>query len=132
MNIAITGTGSAVPNGRPVTNAELVRYGYLHMSPKEIEDMTGVAQRHMTSKNPYLPTTTLAAIASERAIANSCLSPEMIDYIIFATMTPDSPSPQATNLQLAIGAKNAVVDTIEAACAGFVRALFHGLNMILA
>jgi 3-oxoacyl-[acyl-carrier-protein] synthase-3 len=86
--LTIIGTGRYVP-GAPVTNDALARV--MDTSDEWIKQRTGIAQRH------YAPEGTgasdLAAEASRRAIAQAGLTPADIDYIIFATMTPDYPFP---------------------------------------
>ena len=69
----------------------------------------------------------MAAVAGKHAIACAGLNPEDIDVVILATCTPDSIVPSAgAHVQKKIGAVNASVYDVNAACAGFVYALEQG------
>ena len=69
----------------------------------------------------------MAAVAGQHAIACAGLTPEDIDVVILATCTPDSIIPSAAaHVQRKLGAVNASVYDINAACAGFVYALEQG------
>ena len=66
----------------------------------------------------------MATVAGQHAIACAGLTPEEIDVVILATCTPDSIVPSAAaHVQKKLGAINASVYDINAACAGFVYAL---------
>ncbi|MCA9581603.1 MAG: 3-oxoacyl-ACP synthase, partial [Myxococcales bacterium] len=52
-----------------------------------IRQRTGIAQRHFAPEG--VGCSDLAVEASKRAIASAGLHPQDIDYIVFATMTPD-------------------------------------------
>ncbi len=95
--LTIVGTGRYVP-GEPVTNEMLARV--MDTSDDWIRQRTGIGQRHFAPEG--VGASDLAVVASQRAIASAGLSPEDIDYIIFATMTPDFPFPGPGGL---LGAK---------------------------
>jgi len=95
--LTIVGTGRYVP-GEPVTNEMLARV--MDTSDEWIRQRTGIAQRHFAPEG--VGASDLAVIASQRAIASAGLTPADIDYIIFATMTPDLPFPGPGGL---LGAK---------------------------
>jgi 3-oxoacyl-[acyl-carrier-protein] synthase-3 len=95
--LTIVGTGRFVP-GEPVTNDILARV--LDTSDEWIRQRTGISQRHFAPEG--VGASDLAVIASQRAIASAGLEPDDIDYIVFATMTPDYPFPGPGGL---LGAK---------------------------
>ena len=73
----------------------------------------------------------LRQFAAKRLVEKSNISPESIEFIIVATMTPDAASPSCASLvQGAIGATNAFAFDISAACSGFVFALSTGLKNV--
>lgn len=82
--LAILGTGSFVP-GRAYTNDDLARV--METDDAWIRQRTGIGQRHYAPEG--VGASDLAVEASKRALENAKLSPEDIDYILFATMTPD-------------------------------------------
>src|SRR5262249_50908679 len=83
-SLSSVGTCSYLP-GRPYTNHDLARV----MDPSDawIQQRTGIAQRHYAPEG--VGAADLALEASTRALAAAKLAPEDIDYILFATMTPD-------------------------------------------
>lgn len=59
------------------------------------------------------------------------ISADEIDFIIVATITPDSMMPStAARVQANIGAKNAFAFDLTAACSGFIFALSTGEKFI--
>jgi len=95
--LTIVGTGRYVP-GEPVTNEMLSRV--MDTSDEWIRQRTGISQRHFAPEG--VGASDLAVVASQRAIASAGLAPSDIDYILFATMTPDYPFPGPGGL---LGAK---------------------------
>jgi 3-oxoacyl-[acyl-carrier-protein] synthase-3 len=74
----------------------------------------------------------MAANAALRAMKNGGITPEQIDLIIVATITPDMPFPATACLvQQKIGARRAASFDIEAACSGFIFALEIGQQFIM-
>jgi len=86
--ITIIGTGSYAP-GTPVPNEALSRV--MDTNDEWIKQRTGISQRHFAPDG--VGASDLAVEASRRAIESAGIAPEEIDYIIFATMTPDYPFP---------------------------------------
>lgn len=86
--LTIVGTGRYLP-GEPVTNDMLARV--MDTSDEWIRKRTGIAQRHYAQEG--VGASDLAVVACQRAIAKAGISAHEIDYIIFATMTPDLPFP---------------------------------------
>lgn len=82
---------------------------------------------------PDQSTADLIVPAAEKALARAELTAEDLDLIIIATDTPDFISPPtAAVVQHRLGAKNAGIFDLNAACAGFITALSVGNNFISA
>ena len=95
-----------------------------------IQKRTGIQTRRYAKE---LTTTDLAIKAAQKLLEESAIKPEEIEFVIVATMTPDTMSPScAAKVQGAIGANNAFAFDISAACAGFVFALSTGIKMLSA
>lgn len=82
--ITIIGSGRHVP-GEPVTNEALARV--MDTDDAWIRQRTGIQQRHFAPEG--VGASDLAVEAARKAIASAGIEPGEIDYIIFATMTPD-------------------------------------------
>src|SRR5690606_18113536 len=66
----------------------------------------------------------LGTIAANKALKNAGLTPNDIDLIIVATITPDMNFPStACIIQHNLGAVKAAAFDLEAACSGFLYAL---------
>lgn len=91
-HLTIVGTGHHVP-GQPVPNSALTRV--MNTNDAWIRKRTGIAQRHFAA--PSEGPTDLAVPAAQRALADAGLSAQDVDYVIFATMTPETfiPGPGA-------------------------------------
>lgn len=95
-----------------------------------IQKRTGIQTRRYAKE---LTTSDLAIKAAQKLLEESAIKPEEIEFIIVATMTPDTMSPScAAKVQGAIGANNAFAFDISAACAGFVFALSTAVKMLSA
>ena len=102
----------------------------LDTSDEWIQKRTGIQSRRYARE---LTTSDLAIKAAQKLLEESAIHPEEIEFVIVATMTPDSMSPScAAKVQGAIGATNAFAFDISAACAGFVFALSTGIKMLSA
>ena len=84
MGFEIIGTGHYVP-GEPVPNARLSKV--MDTSDEWIHQRSGIRQRHFAGEGQGA--SDLALEAAKRAIESARISPKEIDYILFATMTPD-------------------------------------------
>ena len=103
---------------------------HLDTSDEWIKKRTGIQSRRYAKE---LTTSDLAIKAAQKLLEEYEIKPEEIEFIIVATMTPDSMSPScAAKVQGAIGAINAFAFDISAACAGFVFALSTGVKMLSA
>lgn len=115
----ISGTGSYLPE-KQLTNDDIVKM--VDTNADWILERTGIHTRNVAA--PKQNTTDLAYIASQRALESSGLSAQDIDFIIFATVSPDQVMPSAACiLQAKLGVKNIGAIDISAACTGFVYAL---------
>jgi 3-oxoacyl-[acyl-carrier-protein] synthase-3 len=124
---SILSVGSYVPE-RVLDNAELEKL--VDTSNEWIMSRTGISERRIASKHET--TSDLASRAAMRALECAKVSPEEIDLIIVATITPDMPFPSTACLvQRKIGATRAAAFDIEAACSGFIYALEIGQQFIM-
>jgi 3-oxoacyl-[acyl-carrier-protein] synthase-3 len=85
-NSKITGLGYFVPENI-VTNNDLSKFMYT--SDEWIEERTGIKERRWIDPKTGETTSTMAVKASKIAIERSGLKKQDIDFIIFATLSPD-------------------------------------------
>ena len=83
IGVRITGTGSYLPE-RVVTNKELETI--VDTTDDWIRTRTGIEQRHFAADDE--PTSALGAAAAERALDAAGMTPEEVELIIVATITP--------------------------------------------
>ncbi len=95
--ITIVGTGRHVP-GRPIQNDELSRV--MDTSDEWIRPRSGIAQRHFVAEGEGV--SDMAALAAQKALQAANVDRAEIDYVIFATMTPEHVFPGSGAL---LGAK---------------------------
>ena len=126
-NPYIIGLGSAHPP-TVVTNAQICQafgpeFGYV--TPSWIERKTGIRERRVSRHGHHDETlSALAYKACTKALQHASVSAEQVDQIIFATCTPQTLIPStACRLQHQLGAVNAHVFDLNAACSGFLYAL---------
>ncbi len=116
---SIIGTGSYMPE-KILTNEELSKI--VDTSDEWITSRTGIKERRIAGENEA--TSDIASEAARRAMQSAGVTPEEIDLIVVATVTPDMAFPStACFVQKKIGASNAVCFDISAACSGFLYAL---------
>lgn len=84
-HLTIAGSGRYLP-GKPVTNDALTRV--MNTNDAWIQQRTGIAQRHFAG--PDEGPTDLAVPAAELALRDAGIEKDAVDYIIFATMTPET------------------------------------------
>lgn len=123
IGVRLCGTGSCLPEGT-LTNNDLTRL--METSDEWIVQRTGIRQRYKIDESKGECTAQMAAGALTRAIADSRLTPDDIDLVICATMTPEMKCP-ATACLVAhrAGVRKAGAFDLNAACSGFV----FGLNV---
>ncbi len=119
MRAVITGTGMYVPP-LVVDNHTLGRI--MDTTDEWIRVRTGIEERRFAEAG--ISSSQIALPAARQAIAEAGLEPSDIDYLIFATMTPDYYFPgSAPFLQRELGLRHIPCLDIRQQCAGFVYAL---------
>jgi 3-oxoacyl-[acyl-carrier-protein] synthase-3 len=118
-SVGIVATGFYVPK-KVLTNFDLEKM--IDTTDKWIRTRTGVRERRIADDNEA--TSDLAIEAARRALEDAQVSPQEIDLIIVATLSPDYLFPSTSCLvQDKLGIKDAWAFDIEAACSGFIYAL---------
>lgn len=116
-NATITGWGKCLPPAT-LTNQDLSTF--LDTNDEWIQTRTGMQERRISHVN----TSELAYVAAAQALAAAGLEAEELDGIFFATCTADCTLPSAASkVQAKLGAKNAAVFDMNAACTGFIYGL---------
>jgi 3-oxoacyl-[acyl-carrier-protein] synthase III len=127
ITAAITGIGGYVPDYR-LTNAELEKM--VDTTDEWIRTRTGVSERRIL-KGEGLGSSDMGAPAVLDLCKKRGISPEEIDCIICATVTPDMVFPATANIiGDKVGAINAFSFDLGAACSGFLFALTTGASFI--
>jgi len=116
----IAGIGMYVPEN-VVTNNDLKKY--MDTSDEWIQERTGIKERRYAHRTDET-TTTMAVEAAAIAIERAGITPQDIDFIIFATLSPDYYFPGCGVLvQRAMKMKEIGALDIRNQCSGFVYAL---------
>jgi len=117
--VGIIGTGSYLPE-KVLSNFDLEKI--LDTNDEWITTRTGIRERRVAKDAEAA--SDLAQVACERALVDAGLSPEEVELIVMATVTPDTHCPAGANwLEAKLGAVNAVSFDVTAACTGFIFAL---------
>lgn len=123
----IRGTGSYAPDNI-ISNDDIAKL--VDTSDEWISSRTGIKERRISTKDT---TTDMAYEAAKAAIKNAGVSPEDIDLIICATITPDYFMPSvACMVQGRLEIDGAAAFDLNAACTGFVYALVTASQFIQA
>lgn len=126
MSAGIIGIGRYLPE-RIVTNKELEQR--MDTSDEWIRTRTGIEERRIASDD--IDTSDMGYMAAKRALDDAGISPEQIDLILVATVTPDRAFPSvACMLQEKLGAVRAAALDVSAACAGFMYAMVTAKQFI--
>ncbi|MFQ5663717.1 MAG: beta-ketoacyl-ACP synthase III [Terriglobia bacterium] len=122
----VTGVSCYVPP-RLLTNAHLEKM--VDTSSDWIIERTGIRQRHIVDKG--VACSHLATEAARRLLEQKQVSPEEIDLLVVATVTPDMLFPSTACLvQNNLKATRAWGFDVLAACSGFVYALTVGAQFV--
>jgi 3-oxoacyl-[acyl-carrier-protein] synthase-3 len=125
ITAAITGVQGYVPE-EVLSNADLSKI--VDTSDEWITSRTGIKERRILRNGA---SSDLAAAAVEGLLKKTNTSPEDIDLVILATVTPDYPFPSTANVLCdKTGMKNAWGYDLIAACSGFIYALSTGAQFI--
>ncbi len=127
INAAITGIHAWVPD-YILTNKELETL--VDTSDEWIMTRTGVKERHIL-KGEGQGTSVIGTKAVEGLLKKTNTSPDEVDLLICATVTPDMLFPAtSTIISDKVGIKNAFSFDVNAACSGFLYALETGRRFI--
>ncbi len=122
MGFEIIGTGHFVP-GKPVPNERLSRV--MDTDDAWIVQRSGIKQRHYAGEGQGA--SDLAVEAAKRALESAGIGPKDVDYIVFATMTPDYVFPGSGALLGAkLGIEGVPALDIRQQCA----AMIFGLQLV--
>jgi len=122
LNSKIAGIGHYLPQ-REVPNEELAKY--MDTSDEWIQERTGIKARRYAIKHKET-TTTMGAAAAQKAIDDAGIKKEDVDFIIFATLSPDYYFPGCGVLvqrEMGITATEVGALDIRNQCSGFIYAL---------
>lgn len=124
--VSLVGTGSYLPE-KILTNLDLQKM--VDTTDEWIRERTGIIERRIISNG--MVTSDMAVEAARKALQNSQISPEEVDLIIVATVSPDHITPStACYVQHKIGARQIPAFDISAACSGFIYALTVAWNFV--
>jgi 3-oxoacyl-[acyl-carrier-protein] synthase-3 len=127
LRAAITGINAWVPEYR-LTNQELSKM--VDTSDEWIMQRVGIKERRIL-KGEGLGTSDMAENAVRGLLEKTNTSPDEIDLLICATVTPDMAFPATANITCdKAGIKNAFSFDIGAACSGFLFALQTGAQYV--
>lgn len=127
LRTKIAGIGMYVPD-HVVTNNDLIKY--MDTSDAWIRERTGIAERRYADRTKET-TTTMGIEAAKQAIENAGITVQDIDFIIFATLSPDYYFPGCGVLvQRAMKMKEIGALDVRNQCSGFVYAISVGDQFI--
>lgn len=117
----ISGIGHYVPDN-VVTNKDLEQY--METSDEWIEERTGIKERRWIDPTTDDMPSTMGTKAAKIAIENAGLTPDDIDFIVFATLSPDYyfPGP-GVQVQELLGIREIGALDVRNQCSGFVYGL---------
>jgi 3-oxoacyl-[acyl-carrier-protein] synthase III len=122
MRTKIAGIGHFVPENR-VTNEDLTKY--MDTTDEWIRERTGIEERRYATKHKD-STTSLGAKAARIALERAGITANDVDFIIFATLSPDYYFPGCgVLLQRELGITNIEAGALDIRnqCSGFVYGL---------
>src|SRR5688572_6889654 len=124
---AITAVGGFVPENK-LTNFDLEKM--VDTNDEWIRTRTGISERRILNEEGKA-TSDMVVPAVKEICEKRGISPEEIDCLIVATVTPDMVFPATANIACEkLGAKNAWGFDISAACSGFLYSVTLGASLI--
>ena len=127
IRAAITGVGAYLPEYR-LTNEELSTM--VDTSDEWIMQRIGIRERRILREKGKA-TSDMGAEAVKMLLKKTNTSPDEVDLLICATITPDMPFPATANIIAhKVGIHNAWSFDLNAACSGFIFALSTGVQFI--
>jgi len=119
LKARIVGVGAYLPDKR-LTNFDLEKM--VDTSDEWILTRSGIRERRICEANEC--SSTMGAIAAQRALDNAGVKAKEIDMIVVSTLAADMLIPSvACFIQKEIGAVNAAAFDVNGACTGFIYAL---------
>jgi 3-oxoacyl-[acyl-carrier-protein] synthase-3 len=126
MRAIITGVGHYVPD-KILSNRDLEKM--VDTNDEWIITRTGIKERRILDKEKG--TSYMATKAAQVVLEETLTSPDEIDLILLATVTPDMPVPSAVSfIQKNLKANNSWGFDINGGCTGFMCALTTGAQFI--
>ncbi len=127
IRAAITGVHAYAPADL-LTNADLEKM--VDTNDEWIRTRTGIQERHIL-KGEGLASSDMGVEAAKGLLEKTGTSPDEIEVVICATVTPDMLFPDTANLiAYKLGIKNAFTFDISAACSGFLFSLNTAVRYI--
>ncbi|MFK7764909.1 MAG: beta-ketoacyl-ACP synthase III [Roseobacter sp.] len=127
LRAVVVGVGHYLPE-RVVPNSEFEKT--LDTNDEWIRARSGIERRHFAAEGET--TSSMAAAAASKALAQAGLGPDDVDALIVATSTADLTFPSAaTMVQAQLGMTSGFAFDVQAVCAGFVFALSNANALIL-
>jgi 3-oxoacyl-[acyl-carrier-protein] synthase-3 len=127
ISAAITGVAGYVPD-YVLTNEELEKL--VDTNDEWITSRTGIKERRIL-KGEGRGTSVMGAKAVEELLRKTNSTPDQIDLLICATVTPDYLFPSASNMICkSVGIRETASFDLAAACSGFLNALAVGSAFI--
>jgi 3-oxoacyl-[acyl-carrier-protein] synthase-3 len=126
MRAIITGIGHYVPD-KILSNSDLEKI--VDTNDEWITTRTGIKERRILDKEKG--TSYMATRAAEAVLKETQTSPDELDLIVVATVTPDMPVPSAASfIQRNLGATHCWGYDINGGCTGFICAWATGAQFI--
>ena len=126
ITAAITGISSFLPE-RILSNKDLEKM--VDTTDEWITTRTGIKERRLLGDG--LGPSDMAVPAIKDLLSKTNTSPDEVDLLLFASVTPDLIFPATANITAdKVGIKNAFGFDINAACSGFMYALVTGSKYI--
>lgn len=126
MNVGVLGVGHYAPEN-VMTNEDMEKI--VDTNDEWIRTRTGIEERRIAGDD--MDTSDMAYEAAKCAMDDASIKAEDIDFILVATVTPDTPFPSvACIIQEKLGATNAAAMDVSAACSGFMYGLITAKQFI--